>query len=92
MSRAFHGRNLSSAEGLHDLVKGSPICAFFYALGGFTFLKFVIKTFVVFGETFILPGTDVSVTPKLFKAVAHSCNFQLTKFGAGKGSWAGRDV
>ena len=45
-------------------VKGNLIAAFFYALGGFTFLKFVIKTAVVFGETFILPGTNVSIFPR----------------------------
>jgi len=40
-------------------VKENPTCAFFYALGGFTFLKFAIKTLVVFSETFVLPGTNL---------------------------------
>ncbi|KAF9650124.1 NAD(P)-binding protein [Thelephora ganbajun] len=42
-----------------SFVKGNPISAFFYALGSFTFLKFAIKTLVVFGETFVLPGTNL---------------------------------
>jgi len=52
-------------------VKGNPVPAFFYALGGFTFLKFVIKTLVVFSETFILPGTNVSVAACVCTAVTH---------------------
>jgi len=43
-----------------SFAKENPICAFFYVLGGFTFLKFAIKTLVVFGETFILPGTNLT--------------------------------
>ena len=70
-------------------MKENPICAFFYALGGFTFLKFAIKTLVVFGETFVLPGTNVSVTTVPYMELAYTYHYQLKKFGAGKGSWAG---
>jgi len=42
-----------------SFVKGNPVPAFFYALGGITFLKFVIKTLVVLSETFVLPGTNL---------------------------------
>ena len=41
-------------------MKANPVSAFFYVLGGLTFLKFVTKTLVVFSETFVLPGTNVS--------------------------------
>ena len=92
MSRVFEGRNRGAAEPPCVLVKDHPISAFFCALGGFTFLKFVIKTLVVFSETFVLSGTNVSVAVKLRTAVAHGFNSQLKKFGAGKGSWAGKET
>ena len=72
-------------------MKTNPVPAFFYALGCLTFLKFVVKTLVVFGETFILPGTDVSVVTCVPTVVSHNFNYQLKKFGAGKGSWAGKE-
>lgn len=55
-------------------------------------MKFVLKTLVVLSETFILPGTNVSVTISVCATVSHSFNHQLKKFGAGKGSWAGKEV
>ena len=73
-------------------MKENPIPAFFYALGGFTFLKFALKALVVFSETFILPGTDVSVTIRVSATVTHSSDCQLKKFGAEKGSWAGKET
>ena len=66
VSPGFREGNLSSAERPRVLVKGNTLCAFFYVLGGFTFLKFAIKTLVVFCETFILPGTNVSVASESF--------------------------
>ena len=65
---------------------------FFYVLGGLTFLKFVIKTLVVFSETFILPGTNVSVATEAFATAAHVFYYQLKWFGAGKGGWAGKQT
>lgn len=73
-------------------MKENPIPAFFYALGGLTFLKFVLKTLVVFSETFILPGTNVSVDIGVCATVAHGFNHQLKRFGAEKGSWAGKEA
>ena len=80
----------SNANHRRALVKENPIPAFFYALGGFTFLKFVVKTLFVFSETFILQGTSVSVAIGVSAAIAHYLNCQLKRFGAGKGSWAGK--
>ena len=73
-------------------MKGNPVSAFFYALGGLTFLKFVIKTLVVLSETFILPGTNVSVIAEASTTVTHVFGYQLKKFGAGKGGWAGKQT
>jgi len=73
-------------------VKENPIPAFFYALGGLTFLKFAVKTLIVFSETFILPGTNVSVTIRVSATAAHKPNHQLKNFGAEKGSWAGKET
>ena len=56
---------------MYVLAKGNPASAFFCALGGLTFLKFVIKTLVVFSETFILPGTNVGVAIGVHAEVAH---------------------
>jgi len=45
---------------LSSLVAGCPyVSTLFFLLGGFTFLKFAIKTLFVFAETFVLPGTDL---------------------------------
>lgn len=73
-------------------MKENPVAAFFYALGGLTFLEFAVKTLVVFSETFILPGANVRVTIEVCTAVAHSFNCQLEKFGAKKGNWAGKET
>ena len=73
-------------------MKENPIPAFFYALGGLTFLKFAVKTLIVFSETFILPGTNVSVTIRVSATAAHNPNHQLKDFGAEKGSWAGKEI
>ena len=73
-------------------MKGCPVSALFYALGGFTFLKFVVKTLFVFSETFILSGTSVSGVMGEFTALAYISYYQLKKFGAGKGSWAGKQT
>lgn len=75
---------------MYVLAKGNPASAFFCALGGLTFLKFVIKTLVVFSETFILPGTNVGVAIGVHAEVAHGSSSQLKSFGAGKGNWAGK--
>lgn len=73
-------------------MKGNPVSTFFYALGGLTFLKFVIKTLVVLSETFILPGTNVSVAAEASATVAHVFCYQLKTYGAGKGGWAGKQT
>ena len=73
-------------------MKGNPVSAFFYALGGLTFLKFVIKTLVVLSETFILPGTNVGVAVETSAIATHVFCYQLKKFGAGKGGWAGKQT
>ena len=44
----------------------------------------------MFSEIFILPGTNVSVPIRVRTTVTHSSNYQLKKFGAEKGSWAGK--
>ena len=73
-------------------MKGNPVSAFFYALGGLTFLKFVIKTLVVLNETFILPGTNVSIAAEVSATATHVFYYQLKKFGAEKGGWAGKQT